>query len=231
MYHKVSVQQPDYLTVTTEQLRAQLAHLRQQQYEFITVQQWLDAWQGTSSLPPKPVLLTFDDAYQTTLTLAAPILQEFGAKATIFVPTAYVGQHSDWDQEAAAPLLSVEALRGLDPGAFELGLHSHHHQNYKYLPAEEMAADLAACLRFFETHQLPFVRALAYPYGGRPKGTLAREAMRRLFREKGIAAAFRIGNRLNRAVPPDPYELNRIDVRGTDSPAAFARKVRWGKWF
>jgi hypothetical protein len=47
----------------------------------------------------------------------------------------------------------------------------------------------------------------------------------------GIKFAFRIGNRLNGWPLADLYEIQRLDIRGTNSMAAFKRKLRWGKLF
>lgn len=51
-------------------------------------------------LPPRPALVTFDDAYRECLTLALPILVAHGVRASFFVPTALVGgrRASWWDQ-------------------------------------------------------------------------------------------------------------------------------------
>jgi hypothetical protein len=53
--------------------------------------------------------------------------------------------------------------------------------------------------------------------------------MQAAMREVGIQLGFRIGNRINALPFRNPYELNRIDVRGTDSFATFKQKVKWGK--
>jgi peptidoglycan/xylan/chitin deacetylase (PgdA/CDA1 family)/glycosyltransferase involved in cell wall biosynthesis len=46
---------------------------------------------GGPALPPRPVLVTFDDAYRNNLEFAKPILEELGIPMTLFVPTDFVG--------------------------------------------------------------------------------------------------------------------------------------------
>ncbi|TAF97090.1 MAG: polysaccharide deacetylase family protein [Runella slithyformis] len=226
MYHKVAAQHSDGLTVNVAQLEQQLIFLKANGYEFITVAQL----KSPSLLPPKSVLLTFDDAYLNNLEYAYPVLKKHQARAVIFVPTAYVGKSSSWDT-TAEPLLSLAELRSLDNAVFELGLHAHTHQNFKNSSLLEIRQELTQNLAFFEENQLPFVRALAYPYGGRPKDARTKQKMYDLLQEMAIDYAFRIGNRLNSWPVSNVYEIQRLDIRGNDSFQMFKNKVKWGKWF
>ena len=224
MYHKIDPLRRDALTVDVAQLETQLNYLQENGYQFLF----------TSELENKPlgkaVVLTFDDAYLNNLEHAYPILKKYEAKATIFVPTAYVGQSSSWDT-AAEPLLSVAQLRNLDKTIFELGLHSHSHCNFRDISTTQIRQEMVENLSFFAKNQLSFVPALAYPYGGRPKNAAMRAAMYAVLEDLGIKCAFRIGNRLNAWPAENQLEMQRLDVRGTDSFGAFRRKLKWGKWF
>lgn len=226
MYHKVDENRRDMLTVTAEQLDQHLFYLRKRGYDFISIRNLFNL----SSPPSNGILLTFDDAYVNNLEFAYPILKKHGACATIFVPTAYVGDSSQWDIKAE-PLLSVESLQNLDPEIFDLGLHSHTHRNYGDLSEEALEEDLRRNIQFFRDNKLPFVPAFAYPYGGRPKDKNRKKFMQQVMSQLGISMAFRIGNRLNSWPLSKPYEIQRIDIRGTDSLEIFARKVKWGKQF
>lgn len=228
MYHKVSVQQSDYLTVTTIQLAEQLGYLQNEGYQWVRMADVIEAHCQHKSLPDRAVLLTFDDAYLNNLTLALPILKQYNAPATIFVPTGFIGQTSAWDANAE-PLMSVEALRSLPQNLIELALHSHQHQSYGVLQSEAIRTDLSTCIQILERYELPFVRSLAYPFGSRPKQKTELLQMRQILAENGVELAFRIGNRINAWPLKEPTEINRIDVRGTDSFDTFKRKVRWGK--
>lgn len=225
MYHKVSDKRTDNLTVSVAQLAQQLAFLNDNNYRYVSIAELQAA---PHCLPKKAILLTFDDAYANNLEWAYPILKKYGAKATIFVPTAFVGKTSSWDFNAE-PLLSVAQLRQLDKTVFELGLHSHTHLNFKDATLNQMRQEIAQNVAFFTENNLPFVPAFAYPYGGRPQNAKVRQDMYALFEEFGLAWAFRIGNRLNGWPFANTYEIQRLDVRGVESFAAFKNKVKWGK--
>lgn len=91
MYHKVSTDKKDFLTVSVEQLDEQLKHLQSVGFQYVTTQQVLDFYKKDAPLPPNPILLTFDDGFQNNLTLAYPILKKYGAKATLFIASSFVG--------------------------------------------------------------------------------------------------------------------------------------------
>ncbi|MCZ7545300.1 MAG: polysaccharide deacetylase family protein [Anaerolineae bacterium] len=71
---------------------------------------------GGRALPPRAVLVTFDDAYRDFLTDGWPIMKRHGVPATLFVPTAYPGGEIAgfwWDRLA-------RALRRTPAGALDL---------------------------------------------------------------------------------------------------------------
>ena len=227
MYHKVVTQDSDFLSVTTTQFEAQLTYLKRKNYQFITAQNVLDFYIDNKPLPLKPLLLTFDDGYLNNLELAYPILKKHGVKATIFIPTFFVGKENAWDN-GNDKIMSIEQLKNLDPSVFELALHSHEHRNYIDLSVAEIASDVAQNVAFFKKNNLNYTPVLAYPYGGRPENEV-KSRMITVFKMMGIKAAFRIGNRINPLIVNDLYELNRIDVRGNDNFWLFKWKVRVGK--
>ena len=110
-------------------------------------------------------------------------------------------------------------------------MHSHEHRAFAELDSQQIRADLSRCIQPLAQHQLPFVKALAYPFGSRPKQPAQLLDMRKILAENGVELAFRIGNRVNTWPLVAPTEINRIDIRGTDSLSSFKRKVRWGKLF
>jgi peptidoglycan/xylan/chitin deacetylase (PgdA/CDA1 family) len=227
MYHNIDPERRDRLTVSTAQFERQLAWLAAKGYRAITLGELLEAVESGRSPPGRTVLLTFDDAYKSTLAHALPLLRRFGMTAVVFVPTAYIGGRNEWDG-GGEPLMDLDQLRQLSP-TFELALHSHPHPNYRHLAADAIRMDIAENLAAMRATDLPFLPAFAFPYGGRPKDRATNEAMRDAMRQAGIKLAFRIGGRLNSFPLRDRYEVQRIDINGTDTPASFARKARLAK--
>jgi len=81
---------PRLLSATPETFARQMSHLAKH-YNVVSAEMVLHAIQSGSSLPPRAVLITFDDAYTDFLEYAWPTLRHHRLAATLFVPTAYPG--------------------------------------------------------------------------------------------------------------------------------------------
>lgn len=66
------------------------------------------------SLPARACVLTFDDGYEDNVSVALPILQEFGMPATFFIATGFLGQGRMWNDRI------IEAVRHAPLGALDL---------------------------------------------------------------------------------------------------------------
>lgn len=230
MYHKISPETGDALTVSTAQLEEQLKWLIEEEFEFVTGSHVVASLENGAALSPRSVLVTFDDAYLNNHELAFPLLAKHRIPSVLFVPTAFIGQESSWDL-AAHPLMNVEQLRVAVASGVELALHSHHHVNYGSLTPKLLAADVQACVNTFGELGLPYIPALAYPFGRRPKKKADYLAMLSSFERAGVKAAFRIGNRVNPLPLRERFEIQRIGVCGDESLADFQRKIKRGRWF
>jgi biofilm PGA synthesis lipoprotein PgaB len=84
-YHDVQDADVDarYLAVRTERLVAHFGWLRENGYQPVSVDQILAARDGGTPLPPKAVLLTFDDGYRSFYDRVYPLLQATGWPAVL----------------------------------------------------------------------------------------------------------------------------------------------------
>jgi peptidoglycan/xylan/chitin deacetylase (PgdA/CDA1 family) len=230
MYHKVSEDKADELTIPVATLDQQLMYIREKGYSCITFKELDRFVSAGDALPEKPLILTFDDAYGDFYTYALPLLRKYNLRATVFVPVGFMGRTNTWDL-GEEPLMGPDILKELaDEGIIETGLHSYLHRNYNELSPAEMKTDLEDCMSTLDSYKIPFFPVLAYPYGGYPKKDPARfEVMKALFRDSGIRYAVRIGNRINPVPLYDPYEIKRTDIRGTDSFLTFRIKLKKGR--
>ncbi len=79
---------PSLLSATPADFAMQMQCLREH-YQVVPVQAVLEAVRGGRALPPRAVLITFDDAYCDFAEHAWPVLRRLELPVTLFVPTAY----------------------------------------------------------------------------------------------------------------------------------------------
>jgi len=60
----------------------------------ISLDDWRAALSGAAALPPRPVLITFDDGYRSVATIGAPILAAYGLPAVVFACSEPVARRS-----------------------------------------------------------------------------------------------------------------------------------------
>src|SRR4029077_19919018 len=71
--------------------------LKAEGYTSIDMPQLMAFYKNGARLPPKPVLITFDDARNDSFRYADPVLKQYGFRAVMFTPTAEVGRHGDYN--------------------------------------------------------------------------------------------------------------------------------------
>jgi peptidoglycan/xylan/chitin deacetylase (PgdA/CDA1 family) len=111
----------DVWTQSSSTFERQIEYLAENGYEAVGLDE-LVAWQrGYGTLPPRPVVITFDDGDRSVLNIALPVLERHGFKATLFVVTSKVGTR--WDR---VDCLDWDELRTLEAsGLFSIQSHSH----------------------------------------------------------------------------------------------------------
>lgn len=228
MYHSVSKKESESLTVFYDELEKQFNWISKT-YHSISSKE-LD----NVSQIVKPLLITFDDGFTDFKEFVEPLLIKYNLKATLFIPFAYIGKQNDWDNNSIKKLMNLEELKTLDSNFIELGWHSYSHKNYQNLTEIALEKDLLKCENFLKKSDLNISNILAYPYGGFPRSNEKFESLSKLLNKYGIKYAFRIGNRLNKIPLRNKYQLQRIDIKGTDSFRTFKKKTKHGKlykWF
>lgn len=209
MYHYVRYVDPAAdplgfnLSVTPEQLGAQLSWLRSAGYEAVTMEAVAACVRGEGPCPARAVALTFDDGYADAYSAALPLLQQHGYVATFYIVSGFVGQpgYVGWDE--------VRALRA---AGMEIGAHSVTHPDLTSLGLDDLRAQVAQSGATIAAEIGAPVRSFCYP-AGRFNDTVAAVA-----RESGYTSATTTAPDL----PQDnPYTLPRLRVSGDMSQDAF----------
>jgi len=104
-YHRIaeanaaSASAPGVVSASPQGFARQMDHVRQW-YTPIDLDRLADFVVDGRRLPPRPVLITFDDGYRDNYEIALPILEERGLPAVLFVATGLVGttRMAWWDR-------------------------------------------------------------------------------------------------------------------------------------
>ena len=227
IYHRVGPADPDprsrWLTVPTEKFARQVQRLRRRGYHAIRPAEWLAFRERGQPLPPKPILITFDDGYAEVAEHALPILAEHGLGATIFVVTGQIGGTNAWDESTGFPLrrlMSADDIRRWAARGFEFGGHSHRHRDLTALSAAELDDELATCRSELAALVGAAPVSFAYPYGAHNEAVRAATA-------RAFGLAFGITEGLNDA-SADLFDLRRTYVFPDDLTVDFVSRARLG---
>lgn len=156
-YHMVNDQSDSRLAVGTSEFRAQMDYLAKRGYTSITTDELMGYLKKGTPLPPKPVLITFDDGYRDNYTNAYPILAQYGFTATIFLITDYVG-NDDW-------YLNWAEVKEMQQKGFVFGSHTLSHTPLTAISLEEAEKQLRVSREVLEWRLNAPVTYLAYPTG------------------------------------------------------------------
>lgn len=103
----------DLISASAEAFRQQLALLKRR-YHPIRFDELLDALDRGRSLPPRAVLVTFDDGYDDNRRIAYPILREMGLPAMFFVSTGYIDSRQPFAYDWLVHMVCTTAAQAID---------------------------------------------------------------------------------------------------------------------
>lgn len=130
MYHHILKDQArlNAYTITPDAFRADLDWLISQGYTPIVMADLLAYTQNEKPLPAHPVMITFDDGYESFYQYVFPILQEKNVPAVFSVVGRYVDQYSETDDHHITYSHSTwEQLRQMqESGLVEIQNHSYN---------------------------------------------------------------------------------------------------------
>ena len=201
-YHRVGTLKPDHVpTVSGEAFEHQLRFLTRARYHVLTLDELAAIMDRGERVPRRSAVLTFDDGYEETHTVAWPLLKRYGFTATVFVTPAEVGLpgFATWEQ-------IIEMARG----GMTIGSHTMHHQYLPLVLAERLHEELVQSKLIIEERIGQAVRFLSYPVGG------FTPEVQEMARRAGYLAACTTNRSLSMH-DVDRFALRRIKITEADA--------------
>jgi peptidoglycan/xylan/chitin deacetylase (PgdA/CDA1 family) len=212
LYHHIgfSLQGDSVYYVSPDAFDKQMNLLYQWGYRTISVQLLAKAIKEGAELPPKPILLTFDDGSETIYEKALPVMQRYGFTGISYIVYYYIGTRN---------YMNGDQIRVLYAAGWEIGSHSLSHKDLTLNPSRQMDEIVESRRRLESLLGIP-VLSFAYPFGAYDTDSL------HYAHQAGYLAAMGLGNESLQSTK-NLFYLYRQAVKGTDDLKTFALYLPW----
>lgn len=198
------------MILNVEDFRRQMQSIKDSELPVISMREYLDWKQGKANVPEECVMITIDDGWKATHTLAMGVLKEFGYPFTVFLYKNYIG--------VGGRSMTHEEIRELAANGATISSHSVSHQNMSSRSgksAEEYEAWIKDELE--ESHNFlvetfgdtgAVEKTFAFPYG------IYNDQVLQLANDFGYEACFTVNGKKTTWDTED-MEVGRYVVHGT----------------
>ncbi|HET7177487.1 MAG TPA: polysaccharide deacetylase family protein [Solirubrobacterales bacterium] len=198
-YPELFVERPDF--------KSQMDWLERHGYQAVTLEQVEAAWHHGGLLPPKPVVLSFDDGYRPQYTFAMPVLRSHGWAGVLNLKA----QGSD---------LYHSDVKAMIAAGWELAAHTIHHLDLTTLGASQLREEVAGSRAILRRECGVPVADFCYP-AGRFDPTVVAAVKAAGY----VGATTEIAGYASR---DKPYELNRFEILRSTKVAGLTAVLRSG---
>lgn len=225
-YHAITDRWGNELALPPPSFEAQLRGLAAAGYRGVTF--------STFAAEPSSrgvVAITFDDAFSSAYEHGAPVLDELGWPATVFVTTGAVerdepmlwlvdASHADPDDARELRPMTWTQIESLAERGWEIGSHSVSHPLLSTLSATDRLEELVAS-RELVTEHIGSCVSVSYPWGE------VNDVVAEAARQAGYAAG---GGLSGRFYAGDPLRVPRFAVARRDQGLGIALKTSAPMW-
>jgi len=221
-YHGVGTPPRSPFDVTVEDFEEQVSYLKNN-FNVITLKDYLEWKKGLKELPEKSVILTFDDGYRNLVENAVPILSKHDVPATFFIVANKLDENDNrYMNEKDVTDASRNPL-------IDIGSHSQNHRSLGQLSESDAELEAVTSKEKLEACVSRNVDLFAYPYGtfndfnDRACVTLA---------DAGYELGCTSVNGIN-VKSTNPYKLRRNKGEWSDDIGTFSRLLQGAldPWF
>lgn len=156
-YHRIADRPKGNYTVSKSTFTSHMKTLADSGYHSISPAQLYDYLVFNKTLPPKPVMLTFDDSREEHAVIAAPVMERYGFRGVFFIMTITYNKKN---------YMTKSQIASLAKAGHTIGLHSWDHVMVtKYKDAADWKKQMTDPKKELETIIDTVVEYWAYPNG------------------------------------------------------------------
>lgn len=165
-YHRVTDAHPkERLCVPVANFARQMRYLRLLGFQTVTLAQVHRAFHGQGHLPPRPIVVSFDDGFEDNWLHAHPILARHGFRGVFFIPSDFIEASGAHQHHPDDRPMSWEHLETLLAEGHEIGAHSISHHKLTQLDTVEAYWEVRGSKEILEERLKRPVDFFCYPSG------------------------------------------------------------------
>tara|TARA_R110000850_G_scaffold175640_13_gene301422 strand:+ start:663 stop:2048 length:1386 start_codon:yes stop_codon:yes gene_type:complete len=198
------------MVLNIDDFREQLQSIKDAEIPVISMREFLDWKQGKGIIPEECMMITIDDGWKATHTLAKDVLKDFGYPFTIFLYKNYIG--------VGGRSMTHQEIRELAASGGTISSHSVSHNNMSKRGSRSIE-DYSAWLKveLEESHQFlvdnfgdtgAIEKTFAFPYG------IYNDQVLEMARDFGYEACFTVNGKKT-PWDSDDMQIGRYVVHGT----------------
>jgi len=188
----------------------QMQALKDWGYTSIPISLLVEAIMKGASLPPRPVVVSFDDGWMSVYENAFPIMQAQGFTGVMYLVGDYIGTPGYMD---------TGQIQAMTDDGWEIGSHSMTHPHLPLVP-DQIYYEAGQSKEFLASEFGVSVETFAYPFGEIDSFVVDKVAGYGYLAAVGLGIQF--VNNLGTL-----YYLSRIEVRNGNDTTSFAALLPW----
>ena len=212
LYHRIGVSPVNsQYYVPPDKFEEQMKLLHDWEYTVIPVGLLVKAIEAGADLPPRPIIITFDDGDISVYTTAFPIMQKYGLTGVTYIVGNYMGTDGYMD---------AGQIKELAAAGWEVGSHSRSHRDLTKLQPDVQYMEIVEARKVLQKATGSPVLTFAYPFG------FVNSSVGKYAHNAGYIAAMGLGYTSDQG-KSNLFWLQRRDVNGMYDIKLFADFLPW----
>lgn len=224
LYHRVDAETDSQwrrFCVSPQNFADQMRWLAHQGYTTIHLGQLLDHYHHQAPVPPKALVITFDDGYFCNYSRAFPILQQYGFGATVFLACNLLRHEAAKPTEGRTSFMSWPEILEMRAAGWEFHSHGLDHRPMTALTRDELMAEIGISRQRLTARLSRPVDFFCYPF------SQFNAEVQKAVRACGYRGACG-GLPVEASAPIDDYAIGRTEILWSDSFRQFVFKIQYG---
>jgi peptidoglycan/xylan/chitin deacetylase (PgdA/CDA1 family) len=212
LYHRIDISPINsQYYVPPEKFDEEMKLLHDWGYTTITTELLIKAINEGADLPPRPILITFDDGHLNNYTIAFPIMQKYGFTGVVYIVGNYMG---------ADQYMNADQIKEMAAAGWEVGSHGISHLDLTTLDPARQRYEVVDSRTLLENALGVPILTIAYPFGISNSGVIDYAQF------AGYIGGMSLGFTYDQGVS-NLYTMQRRDIKGTYDVKQFAAFLPW----